>query len=298
MMTRRTLLKLLASSAACAGTSFGQTAPTSFHGFDREDLTIDGQACHLVKPHTALNGNPWLWRTMFFDAFPGVDIAMLNAGFHIAFMDVGDTFGCPDAMHHFDAFYTTLTTEHGLAAKPALEGLSRGGLYAYRWASANPTKVAAIYGDAPVCDMKSWPGGKGTGQGDPKEWAKAIDAYHFTTEQQMIDFTGNPIDTLAPLAAEHIPILHVCGDADSTVPIAENTMIVRERYLKLGGSFALILKHGCDHHPHGLRDPSPIVNFIVAQTTTGPIAKKAAKYAPRPGSVLTLEPAQWRPTAS
>ena len=53
----------------------------------------------------------------------------------------------------------------GFAKKAALVGLSRGGLYCYNWAVANPDKVASLYGDAPVCDFKSWPGGKGKGKG-------------------------------------------------------------------------------------------------------------------------------------
>jgi hypothetical protein len=36
--------------------------------------------------------------------------------------------------------------------------MSRGGLIIYNCAVANPEKVAAIYGDAPVMDFKSWPG--------------------------------------------------------------------------------------------------------------------------------------------
>ena len=37
----------------------------------------------------------------------------------------------------FNAFYEALTAR-GLARKPVLIGLSRGGLYAYRWAAENP----------------------------------------------------------------------------------------------------------------------------------------------------------------
>jgi len=63
----------------------------------------------------------------------------------------------------------------GFAEKPALIGLSRGGLYCYNWAIENPDKVACIYGDAPVCDMKSWPGGKGKGVGSPDSWKQAME---------------------------------------------------------------------------------------------------------------------------
>jgi hypothetical protein len=266
---------------------------TDYHGYTLRDLIVDDCAGHIVEPQSPLPGRPWVWRTMFWDAFPGIDIALLKAGFHLSYLEVGNTFGCPDAMKHFDRFYKAMTEQHQLSAKPALEGLSRGGLYAYRWAYVNTDKVGCIYGDAPVCDMKSWPGGKGKGVGSPQDWQEAIHAYHFANEQEMMDFKGNPIDILQPIAAAHIPIIHVCGDADKTVPEAENTDVVRERYMALGGDFVLIVKQGCDHHPHGLADPSPVVNFVVAHCAQGDAAQKAATFAPAPGSVIKLTPAEW-----
>jgi hypothetical protein len=267
--------------------------PGDFHGFVSHDFSIDGCAVHVVEPKTPLPGRPWLWRAMFWDAFPGVDIAMLQAGFYVAYMDVGNTFGCPDAMKHFDVFYSTLTTQYGFSKKPALEGLSRGGLYVYRWAYVNTDKVGCIFGDAAVCDMKSWPGGKGKGSGSPSDWQEAIRDYHFTSEREMIDFKGNPIDILAPIAAAHIPIIHLCGDIDSTVLKAENTDIIRDRYTKLGGDFVLIVKQGCDHHPHGMADPTPVVHFIIAHCAEGEAAQKAMESAPKPGTVITLEKGKW-----
>jgi len=46
------------------------------------------------------------------------------------------------------------------------------------------------------------------------------------------------------------------------VPWDENTGVVAERYRKLGGSITLIAKPGVAHHPHGLDDSTPIVEFI------------------------------------
>lgn len=264
-----------------------------FHGYICHNLTVDHCSVRVVQPKTPLPGRPWVWRQMFWDAFPGADVALLQAGFYIAFMDVGNTFGCPDAMKHFDAFYSTMTDQYGFSKKPALEGLSRGGLYAYRWAAVNAEKVGCIFGDAPVCDMKSWPGGKGKGQGSPADWKEAIKDYHFTNEEEMMSFKGNPIDILAPIAAASIPIIHLCGDADKVVPEAENTDIARDRYMKLGGDFVLIVKQACDHHPHGLADPTPVVNFIVAHCAEGEAARKAMALAPKPGSVITLAKGQW-----
>jgi pimeloyl-ACP methyl ester carboxylesterase len=280
--------------AGPGATQTGASASSGdYHGYAQQNFVADGCAAHLVRPDQPLVGSPWVWRTMFWDAFPMADLALLKAGFHLAFIDVGNTFGCPDAMKHFDAFYAVMTRQYGLSARPALEGLSRGGLYAYRWAYVNTDKVGCIYGDAPVCDMKSRPGGKGKGRGSPADWQEAIRDYHFSGEQEMMAFKGNPIDILAPIAAAHIPILHVCGDADKTVPEDENTDIVRARYMALGGSFALIVKEGCDHHPHGLTNPTPIVDFIVANCAQGKRAEEARRSAPRPGSVTRLAPGQW-----
>ena len=162
--------------------------------------------------------------------------------------------------------YKYLTEEHGFAKKVALEGLSRGGLYCYNWAAANPDKVSCIYGDAPVCDFKSWPAGKGKSKGSPADWAKLIKDYGFASEQEALAYDKNPIDNLKPLADAHIPLIHVVGDADDAVPVAENTAILEARYKKLGGTIEVIHKPGVGHHPHGLDDPAPVVQFILKHT--------------------------------
>lgn len=264
-----------------------------FHGYTGRIFSVDGCQARVVAPKTPLVGRPWIWRTMFWDAFPKADIALLERGFYVAFIDVGNTFGCPDAMAHFDVFHRELTRTYRLAPRPALEGLSRGGLYAYRWAYVNTDKVACLYGDAPVCDMKSWPGGKGKGPGSPSDWKAAIRAYHFTSEEQMLTFKGNPIDILAPLASAKIPILHVYGETDIDVPPAENTEIIRERYLGLGGEITAIAKKGCAYHPHGLTDPTPIADFIVAYAGGSGADRKMLKALPKVGAMTVLPQGAW-----
>lgn len=282
-----------AQAGIFSSTSVSGVQVQDYHGYVQHDWIVDGCAAHLVLPKKPLEGRSWVWRTRFWEVFQEADIAFLKAGFHVVYIDVGNTFGCPDAMKHFDVFYATVTKQYGLSAKVGLEGLSRGGLYAYRWAYVNTDKVGCIYGDAPVCDIRSWPGGKGRGVGSPEDWKEAIKDYHLANEQEMMEFKGNPIDILKPIAAAHIPIIHVCGDADMTVPEAENTDIVRRRYMALGGDFVLIIKEGCDHHPHGLTDPTPVVNFMLAHCAKGEVAREASLVAPKPGSVIRLAPGLW-----
>jgi pimeloyl-ACP methyl ester carboxylesterase len=198
----------------------------------------------------------------------GAAPGLLGKGFYYAHLVVGNTFGCPGAVKHFNAFYEALTGQ-GLAGKAVLIGISRGGLYGYRWASENPERVAVIYGDAPVCDFKSWPGGKGKGQGSLRDWAALLPLYGFKSEAEAIAYRGNPIDVLAPLAKAGVALIHVVGDADDVVPVAENTAIVEARYQRLGGTVQVIHKPGVGHHPHGLEDPTPVVDFILAHTGPG-----------------------------
>lgn len=235
---------------------------SDWHGFGRFEFNIDETPVSIVTPRVAAPGNPWVWHGEFFGHKPAPDIELLKRGFHIFYARLPDLLGGPPAVKAWNQCYSKLTTEYGLAPKVALVGLSRGGLYCYNWAAQNPEKVACIYGDAPVCDLKSWPGGKGAGKGSPKDWQLAMKVYAFANEQEALDFRGNPIDQLEPLARSGVTLLHVYGDADDVVPWQENTQVVSRRYTALGGSIVLIGKSGVGHHPHGLDDATPIVEFI------------------------------------
>ena len=233
-----------------------------WNGYDRYDFQVDGRPVLVVAPKQAAEGRPWVWHGEFFGHKPAPDIALLGKGFHIVYMRVPNMLGCPQAVAHWNAFYRQLTEKYGLADKVALVGLSRGGLYCYNWAAANADRVACIYGDAPVCDFKSWPGGKGAGKGSPRDWALVLQRYGFRDEAEALAYDKNPEDNLQPLAKAGVPLLHVYGDADEVVPWDENTGLLAERYRQLGGQITLIAKPGVGHHPHGLDDPTPIVDFI------------------------------------
>jgi hypothetical protein len=183
-------------------------------------------------------------------------------------MSVPDMLGSPRAVKYWNACYDTLTAQFGFAKKVALTGLSRGGLYCYNWATANPEKTACIYADAPVCDYKSWPGAFGKGKRSDRDWQLVLEQYGFKSDDEAKAYTHNPVDNLGPLASAKVPILHVFGDADEVVPWEENTGAMAERYKKLGGDISLIRKPGVKHHPHGLDDSTPIVDFVWKNTAS------------------------------
>jgi pimeloyl-ACP methyl ester carboxylesterase len=129
-----------------------------------------------------------------------------------------------DAGKHWDAWYTFLTEKHGLSKKPAFVGMSRGGRNAFTWATANPDKVSCLYVDNPAISREA-------------------------------------LMKLGELVKYDVPLLHVCGSLD---PILGNhTLVVENFYQQLGGRISVMIKEGAGHHPHSLRDPTPIADFIV-----------------------------------
>jgi pimeloyl-ACP methyl ester carboxylesterase len=199
------------------------------------------------------------------------DVELLKAGYYIV-KAPGNSLGHPSGSAAMDAAYELLTESYGLSKKPAMTGLSRETLSTFRWASAHPENVGCIYIDNGVCALKSWPGGApvpgndSKADGSPKQWEAAKQIYGFSSDAEALAYDQNPIDLLEPLAEAGVPLLFVCGLADTTVPYEENGAIVKERYEQLGGSIQVILKEGQDHHPHGLEDPTPVVNFIKQNT--------------------------------
>jgi pimeloyl-ACP methyl ester carboxylesterase len=234
---------------------------SDWNGFERFDFELEGISCIIVRPESAVNGNLWVWRARFFDAFPNLDIAMLQQGWFLAYIDIADLYGAEEAMRRFDVFHRYLTQKFGFARKAALEGFSRGGLAVFNWACRCPEKVCCVYADNPVCDFKSWPGGLGSGPGSESDWAKCLIAYGLD-EEQARSYTGNPVDKVNILVKNNIPVMIVYGDADEVVPIPENTQIMLDKFAELGVKVETVCKKGGLHHPHCLEDPAVIVDFI------------------------------------
>ena len=273
-MKRRHLIfaGILSFLTVCAGgVSAGENdaaypgTKSDWNGYDCYNFSFEGRGAKIVAPKEAAAGRPWMWRARFFGHEPQADLALLGLGYHVVYIESAPLMGSPKSVDLWQKYYTYLTENFGLSKKANLEGMSRGGLYVMNWAIAYPDEVASIYIDNPVLDFKSWPGGFGKGGRSDGDWKSVLDSYGLT-EEEAKTYDKNPIDNPAvkTLAEKKVPILAVCGDSDHTVPFDENAQILKERYEKLGGRFELILKPGNDHHPHSLKDPKPIVDFVTS----------------------------------
>jgi pimeloyl-ACP methyl ester carboxylesterase len=226
---------------------------TSWHGFDRYDFVMDEQTlaitpskaldgegegisqpkkgerrCVLVVPNAAAAGNPWSWRGCYWNHEPQTEVELLKHGFCVAYISANAVL---KPGKEWDAWYDYLTTKRGLSPKPAFIGMSRGGQYEYLWATTHPDKVSCIYADNPAVDRES-------------------------------------LGRLGELAANDVPLFHVCGSLDPLYP--DCSAAIEGIYQKFGGRISVMIKEGFGHHPHSLRDPKPIVDFILTSVGEKP----------------------------
>ncbi len=127
------------------------------------------------------------------------------------------------ALTEWDAWYAYLTGQYGLSKKPAFIGMSRGGIFEYTWGSANPDKISCIYADNPGMEREGF-------------------------------------ERLVDLARADVPILQVCGTIDPM--LGQYTSAIEAIYQQFGGRISMMIKEGHAHHPHSLRNPKPIADFI------------------------------------
>ena len=260
-------------------------------------IALGTEKVAVLVPERPASGKPWVLVPSLYSAdsapvafMSATELALVKRGFHVVALGPGNTFGAPQAIAKWDAVYEAMTGTYGLSPKVSLLGLSREGLAIARWAAGHPGKVACLYMDKAVCDFKSWPGGKlGVGKGSPKDWASLMELYGFGTEAEALAYSENPVDLAAKLAKDKVAILYNTGGKDEVVPYVENGAPMEAVYAKLGGTFRLLRQETEGHHPHGLQDPTPVVDFIHYRTYgVSEPTFRAVAYGPHPKQVMDL----------
>ncbi|MFH0918845.1 MAG: discoidin domain-containing protein [Fibrobacterota bacterium] len=190
---------------------------------------------------------------------------LIQQGFWVCGVDVGESYGSPRGRKLFNDMYDSLMARYQLDPKMVLMAQSRGGLMLYNWAadSGNSEKVSRIAGIYPVGDLRSYPG-LGT----------AAPAYGMATQQLSDSLSShNPIDRLKPLFDAGVKILHIHGDVDGLVPLAQNSQVIYDRYTAMGGDMRLIVVPGYGHTEAAVffQDPR-VLDFMLGKpdTTTPP----------------------------
>ena len=244
-----------------------EAVKSDYHGCDRYDFKVLGKNAIIVFPKKLTPKNKWVWRAEFFDAFPIVDLDLLEQGWVLTYIGISDMYGNDESVEIMRQYQEFLVNAFDLEPKATIFGFSRGAFYAVNYTAKYPQNVGCLYLDAPVLDILSWPAGRGKsfgGQGTPADWEICKKVLGLT-EETAADYKGSPKFHIAELAKADIPLILVQGDADIAAPMEENAQLLIDNYEKLGGTkFKVIIMEGKGHHPHSVYDPKPVSDFIKA----------------------------------
>ena len=231
--------------------------------YERIDFEFEGREAILVKPDAKHANGRWLLKTEYFSAFQDLEEALVERGFHLAYLKNINRWGIDADFDAKKRFAVYLSREYGLFEKCISVGMSCGGLHAVKQAARYPEMIEMLYLDAPVIDLLSCPMGFGMGCDlDKSAVQEMLDALS-VTRSELLAYRDHPLDNIPRLIENRIPLVLVWGDADTTVPFAENGIHVQKAYEKTDIPALFIGKEGCAHHPHGPYDLQPAVEFIM-----------------------------------
>ena len=236
---------------------------SEWNGFRREDFYYRGYEGVVVLPNEENGHGGWIWKMEFFEGVTPPEIELVRQGFALVYYRVSDQYGSPDVMKYMESFYHYVRERYELKQQMIPIGVSRGGLYAMGLASAHPSWIRAMYLDAPVVDILSWPK-----EDNAPDWeeCKAVWGY---TEETAYEFRSVVEERISTMVLAQIPLVLVYGDADTVVPYEKNGRLLETAYTEADVPSLFIGKEGCGHHPHSLEDPAPIVDFLTQTEDLG-----------------------------
>jgi ankyrin repeat protein len=235
---------------------------------------------HPAKGTEAAEGTPqpWVFYAPALPRYPdenekAMHQQFLDAGIAVAGIDVGNGYGSPLVFKYFEALWTELVDNRGFSAKAVCLARSRGGLWASSWAIAQPDRIGGIAGIYPAFDYTTYPGVD-----------KAAPAYGVEMND-MIDRVDefNPIRRAEVLAKAKIPVFMLHGDADSIIPLHENSAALKKVYYNAGvkdlAELAVVPNQGHSVW-EGYFSHKPLIDFVI---------KHAKGCATKPATVLKPE---------
>lgn len=219
--------------------------------FVQHTFTFEGRRAIVVCPAKENQTDRWLLKTEYFDAFQDLEYAMVKQGFHLAFLENHSRWVAPGDLEAKFRFRCFLMQEYGLRERCIPVGMSCGGLHAIKQAAYYPEMVSALCLDAPVVNLLSCPLGLGVGTSVHESAQAELLAALGLTHSDMLSYRDHPLDLIPHLIRNRIPMLLICGDADTSVPFDENGRHIKALYEQTDIPFCFLSKPGCGHHPHG-----------------------------------------------
>lgn len=235
---------------------------STWNGFRRLDFTFEGYDAILVLPDAPNEARRLAMKTEYFGAFPATEIAMLKAGYHLAYLKNRSRWGTDDDCERKKKFIDFLADEFGTARKIVTVGMSCGGFHAVSFASRYPDYVSFLYLDAPLLTFFSTAPQRRAHEVMEVRWPEVKRAWGFATYAEAFFYNDQPLHRLPTLAEHRLPVGLIYGTSDEVVPHTENAEILKEYYESVGAPIRVWCRPSYGHHPHGLEDPTPLLAYI------------------------------------
>ncbi len=237
-----------------------------YPGFRSEDFLFEGHAATVVFPEEGKASGGLAVKTEYQEHFlEAAELPLLRLGYHVCFLKNDNRFGREPDLDRKARFIRFVQKKYDLRKKCVPVGLSCGGMIAMLLAARYPELVSCIYIDAPVVNFMSWPCHFGRGGND--NLSEILNALHLSSVSELLACRDMPLDKIPDLVSARIPVVMVSGDSDTVVPYHENGILLERAYKDAGLPIEVYIKPGGDHHPHGLSDPKPVIDFILCHDT-------------------------------
>ena len=237
-----------------------------WYGYDMQTLTFEGMPATVVFPKAGTANGRLAIKTEYWNAFPeAIELALVEAGFHLCYIKNVNRWGLQEDVDRKGRFIRYVAEKYDLNPKVVPVGMSCGGMFAIKMACTYPELMACLYLDAPLLQHLSI---NNIDVADDAivndEFVQEImEALELKSIDEFRAYDKMPIHMLDKLVAARIPAVLVLGDADTVLPYMKNGMVLKAEYEKAGIPIRAYIKPGCDHHPHGMADPMPVLRDIL-----------------------------------
>ena len=197
---------------------------------------------------------------MLNSAFPETEIKLVEKGYHLVHIKNQTRWHVWEDTEARAELAKYMHETLGLSKKCVIVGMSCGGMQGIYFGAKYPQYVSCMWLDAPVVNLLSCP--FGLGKPLSSDMRKEFIKNKGMDLPELMAYREHPLDFIPKLVENDIPVFLVAGDSDSVVPYDENGIYLEKAYRKAGRTIETVIKPGCDHHPHGLSDDTPILEFI------------------------------------
>lgn len=234
-----------------------------WNGFPCEEFEFEGMKAYIVSPLPGTEVGKLALKTLYWNAFPDIEINLLKNGYHLAYVDKTSRFPTNSECDRMARFVKFVSEKHNLNGKCVPIGMSLGGARAMRLAGLYPELISCLYLDAPVLNYCDFPCTMGHEYRE-KVWENEFLAvYPGMKRYQLMGFTEHPMNAIDTIMAHKIPVLLVWGAEDSTVVYNEHGRIMEDAY-EGSDLLTVVCVKNRGHHPHGrIGSNADLVQYIL-----------------------------------